>query len=178
MSQYSLSVLCHFVALAGCIRSGYVGGQLVITRNIMSFFFFYCKMIKGEVKPKIKISPVVVFHRRQLRNLFGIRYPAIISNKDLYSRAHTQPLSHTVAVRRFRMLGHVLRMPSDAPPQQAMDNYFRRDVTGVRGCPKSNLATAVKASTAARDMPLKTMTDLSGLRMRALDKQSGRELSA
>ena len=35
----SLSVLCHFVALADCIRSGYVGGQLVITRN-MSFSFF------------------------------------------------------------------------------------------------------------------------------------------
>ena len=34
MSQYSLSVLCHFVALADCIRSGYIGGQLVITRNI------------------------------------------------------------------------------------------------------------------------------------------------
>ena len=34
-----LSVLCHFVALADCIRSGYVGGQLVITRNISSSFF-------------------------------------------------------------------------------------------------------------------------------------------
>ena len=40
MSQHSLSVLCHFVALADCIRSGYVGGQLVITRNILSFSFF------------------------------------------------------------------------------------------------------------------------------------------
>ena len=40
MSQYFLSVLCHFVALAACIRSGYVGGQCVITRNILSFSFF------------------------------------------------------------------------------------------------------------------------------------------
>ena len=39
MSQYSLSVSCHFVALADFIRSGYVGGQLVMTRNILSFFF-------------------------------------------------------------------------------------------------------------------------------------------
>ena len=38
MSQYSLSVLCHFVALADCIRSGYVSGQLVITHNILSFY--------------------------------------------------------------------------------------------------------------------------------------------
>ena len=29
MSQYSLSVLCHFAALAACIGSGYVGGQFV-----------------------------------------------------------------------------------------------------------------------------------------------------
>ena len=41
MSQYSLSVLCHFVTLADCIRSGYVGGQFVITRNILSFTFLY-----------------------------------------------------------------------------------------------------------------------------------------
>ena len=41
MSQYSLSVLCHFVALADCIRYGYVGGQFVITRNILSFFFLH-----------------------------------------------------------------------------------------------------------------------------------------
>ena len=40
MSQYSLSVLCYFVALADCIISGYVGGQLVKTRNILSFSFF------------------------------------------------------------------------------------------------------------------------------------------
>ena len=39
MSLYSLSVLCHFVVLADCIRSRYFGGQLVITRNILSFFF-------------------------------------------------------------------------------------------------------------------------------------------
>ena len=44
MSQYSLSVLCHFVALADCIRSGYVGGQLVITRNIF-LSSFPCSVI-------------------------------------------------------------------------------------------------------------------------------------
>ena len=41
MSQHSLSVLCRFVAIADCIRSGYVGGQFVITRNILSFFFLH-----------------------------------------------------------------------------------------------------------------------------------------
>ena len=41
MSHYSLSVLCHFVAPADCIRSGYVGGQFGITRNILSFSFLH-----------------------------------------------------------------------------------------------------------------------------------------
>ena len=45
MSQYSLSVLCHFVALAGCIRSGYVGGQFVITRNMLSFSFLHHNIV-------------------------------------------------------------------------------------------------------------------------------------
>ena len=34
-----VSVSWHFVALADCIRSSYVGGQFVITRNMLSFFF-------------------------------------------------------------------------------------------------------------------------------------------
>ena len=37
----SLSVLCHFVALYDCIRSGSVGGQLVITGSILSSFFHH-----------------------------------------------------------------------------------------------------------------------------------------
>ena len=41
MSQCTLSVLCHFVALADCIRSGYVGEQLVVTRNIFFLFLFH-----------------------------------------------------------------------------------------------------------------------------------------
>ena len=43
-----LSVLCHFVALADCIRSGYVGGQLVITRNILSSYFTIIIILKGK----------------------------------------------------------------------------------------------------------------------------------
>ena len=48
MSQYSLSVLCHFAALADCIRYGYlyVGGQLVITRNILSSPFDLILLVK------------------------------------------------------------------------------------------------------------------------------------
>ena len=59
MSQYSLSVLCHFVVLAGCIRSGYVGGQFVITRNILSFSFLHHNDIGSP--SEFKHVHVVVF---------------------------------------------------------------------------------------------------------------------
>ena len=61
MSQYSLSVLCHFVTLADCIRSGYVGGQFVITRNILSFSFLHHDNL-GESK----CMPVAVVCRESV----------------------------------------------------------------------------------------------------------------
>ena len=52
MFQYSLSVLCHFVAPADCIRSVNVGGQLVITRNMLS--------AEGK-KPRHHYAPAMQF---------------------------------------------------------------------------------------------------------------------
>ena len=53
-----LSVLCHYVALTDCIRSAYVGGQLPITRNILSCFFserrllvIICCKLKSDNEP-------------------------------------------------------------------------------------------------------------------------------
>ena len=49
--------LGHFVALADCIRSGYVGGQFVITRNIfvllLSKAFYLVQTLLGQKKTKI-----------------------------------------------------------------------------------------------------------------------------
>ena len=61
MSQYSLSVLCHFVALADCIRSGYVGGQFVITRNILSFSFLHLSIEFKCQKGSSQITNAFVF---------------------------------------------------------------------------------------------------------------------
>ena len=37
VSQLNYGELSFMVALADCIRSGYVGGQLVVTRNMLSY---------------------------------------------------------------------------------------------------------------------------------------------
>ena len=66
MSQYSLSVLCHFVALADCIRSGYIGGQLVITRNIFVLLLlpFICILLSVLLLLFLGFHPCLSFTGR------------------------------------------------------------------------------------------------------------------
>ena len=59
-------------------------------------------------------------HQRHLRSILGIRWPHTISNELLYRRCDTRPLSETVTEACWRMLGHVLHVPSDTPAQLAM----------------------------------------------------------
>ena len=87
------------------------------------------------------------FHRRQLRALLGIRYPAIISNKDLYLRTKSRPLKEIVHHRRLRMAGHVPRMEPSTPPQLPMWNYYQKDVRRSQGRPKTTLAMSVSSTT-------------------------------
>ena len=51
------------------------------------------------------------FHRTQLKHLLGIKWPQRISNKVLYQRCQCEPLSIKITEARWRLFGHVLRMP-------------------------------------------------------------------
>ena len=69
-----------------------------------------------------------VCHRNHLRQILNIKYPTVISNKKLYEICHTKPLSQRVKLSRWRMFGHILRMPENSPA--ALSLYF-----AVAGCP-------------------------------------------
>ena len=116
------------------------------------------------------------FHRRQMRSLLGIRYPDTISNDDLYRRTKSNPISDTVACRRLRMTGHVLRMDTDTPPQVAMSGYFDKGNKAPRGRPRLTLATSLVAQLNKLGVPMKTMEDLSRCRQQAADKTDWRKL--
>ena len=75
--------------------------------------------------PQAVFQRLDCFHRRQLRNLMGVRYPDRITNDDLYSRCGSQPLSELVAKRCRSLTGHVLRMSEQSPPCLAMSCYFQ-----------------------------------------------------
>ena len=64
------------------------------------------------------------FHRRQLRKVIGIQWPHKISNNKLYKITGTKPLSITITERRWKLLGHILRLPADCPARKATRYYF------------------------------------------------------
>ncbi len=60
------------------------------------------------------------YHRNLLRKMLRIKWPYTISNKQLYERTKEQKWSNKVKKRRMSFLGHLLRLPSEAPAQQAL----------------------------------------------------------
>ena len=53
------------------------------------------------------------FHFTCLRRILQIRWPYIISNDELVSRTNSKRISQEVKERRWRWIGHVLRMKED-----------------------------------------------------------------
>ena len=68
----------------------------------------------------VVLSKLDVCHRKHLRAILNVRWPSIMSNKTLYERCNTRPLSERVALARWKMLGHVLRSPENSPAQSAL----------------------------------------------------------
>ena len=90
-------------------------------------------------------SELDAFHRRQLRTVLAIRWPDHISNKDLYQRTATRPVSEDMFRARWRMLGHTLRMTNDIPAKRTMVAYFTQAISAARfvGRPRITLPTRI-----------------------------------
>jgi hypothetical protein len=98
------------------------------------------------VYKQTELDKLESFHRSQLRRLLGIFYPTRMSDKLLYETTETRPLSLEIIRSRWAMLGHISRLPQDAPAQKCMETYFR-DINaegtaksrGHKGRPKTTL---------------------------------------
>jgi hypothetical protein len=65
-------------------------------------------------------------HRRQLRRVLNVYYPAHISNAEVYERTGAHPISIDIAKMRWSFFGHVLRQPLEIPANRFMKNYYKR----------------------------------------------------
>ena len=79
------------------------------------------------------------FHRGQLCSLIGFVWPQKIATTALYDRCKAEPISRIITRARWRLFGHILRLPSDAPAVLSMVSYFQCDDHKWRGRPRITL---------------------------------------
>ena len=66
------------------------------------------------------------FHRKQLRQVIGIKWPHKISNRKLYRITEAQEISKTIAERRWKLLGHILRLNANTPARKSINAVLFR----------------------------------------------------
>ena len=142
------------------------------------------------------LTSIDVCHRKHLRRMFGVFYPDHISNVLLYIQTETQPLSASILEYRWRLFGHVLRLPLNTPANVAMTQYFRyhgnKTMGKYRGQCKYNIQRALNDDLLAYEettthyyqnrnpivVGLETTRDLGFYRRKADDRNKWRELVA
>ena len=93
---------------------------------------------------KAELTRLDVHHRRHVRQILGVRWPHRISNEALYRQCHAEPISTAIRAARWSLFGHVLRLPTDASAQRAIDFYLEdTDTPKFRGRPRYTLATTL-----------------------------------
>ncbi|KAL5247145.1 hypothetical protein ACHWQZ_G019116 [Mnemiopsis leidyi] len=123
--------------------------------------------------PAAVMEKLDICHRKHLRAIMNVRYPSTISNKTLYLRCNTCPLSERVQRARWKLLGHVLRSPENSPAQSALC-FVVNQVTilpGRRGRHRINLFDVLKSDLKNRDISLNDYSDILNLRMLASDRK-------
>ena len=110
----------------------------------------------------VQMRNIDTFHRRQLRIVIGVRYPQIITNADLYRRTGSQPVSALIRLARLKLLGHICRLPGEAPAQEAMSAYYVREggEKRFRGRPPSTLPIVLAIELSGANISLKSTQDL------------------
>ncbi len=136
------------------------------------------------------INNLNIFHRKQLRKVIGLKlsyHRRSMSNHQLYTIAKSRPLIIDIITSRWRLLGHILRQPIQAPAQSAL-SYYCREETNCKRYPGGRRTTII--TTINRDIhktkqrlpnfiltPLTNKEQLAHLRTIANDRILWRDLS-
>ena len=128
--------------------------------------------------PQSIFSTLDKCHRRHLRSILRIHWPNTISNELLYSRCNTHPLSAMVRESRWRMLGHVLRMPPDTTAQQALQFAVigAQQFKGRRGRHQTNLLETIHTDLRSVNRRLANDSNIARLREEATDRAQWKDI--
>ena len=115
------------------------------------------------------------YHRCQFRQIIGVHWLNRISNVALYHRFQSRPISESIITARWRLFGHVLRLPRDAPAQSAIDHYFAEtEAAKFRGRPRTSLPTTLCSDMRRIGRTLRQPADTEALR--ALSREQWRQI--
>ena len=83
----------------------------------------------------------------------------------LYHRCQSRPISESIITARWRLFGHVLRLPRDAPAQRAIDHYFANtEAATFRGRPRTSLPSTLCWDLRRIGRTLRQPADIEALR--------------
>ena len=108
----------------------YNSKYLTLSRKIRLFrvfaeciFLYNCELWTTTKTINDNNKTLYYFHRRQLRNAPGIKYPRVITNQQLYDLTKYEPLSIVTEHRRLSWLRHMMRLNPATPARQ----YFSEE---------------------------------------------------
>ena len=107
-----------------------------------------------------------------------IRYPATISNVELYRRCDTEPISAIACNMRIRLLGHVLRLDESVPANMAMKEYFETAMTMPKRSRMVTIATRTQDDLAKVGVEFQNIEDLKSIRKYAEDRSLWRYIGS
>jgi len=143
-----------------------IGTKMILYNSIVKPNFTY--NAPATAYTQVQVDLLDSLHRRQLRRLLGVHYPAHISNADVYEQTRAHPISVDVITMRWSFLGHVLRQPVSTPANRVMRNYYMRKETE-----ESEPRDSTRRSRTLTTVPRKLQTEL-----KILDDATRRNLFA
>ena len=148
---------------------------VVYEAQVISVLLYNCSSWSA---PKHVMEKLNVCHRRHLRSICNIYYPGVISNRELYRRCETFPITERVRKARWALLGHILRMDDSCPASLALryavtsSDLFR----GRRGRPRTNLFSILQVDLKVFSLSLNNVDDLLELKQLASNRTIWRNM--
>ena len=166
------------LSVSVCARINYSSLKkklLVYEAQVVSVLLYNCGCWSA---PKDVLAKVDVCHRKHLRRILNIYWPTVISNRELYRRCQTGPLTERVRRARWTLLGHILRMADNSPPVSALKFALTSSdmYKGRRGRPRISLLNTIQSDLKKYQLTLNDMSDFDNLRQIAMNKTIWRNM--
>jgi len=113
--------------------------KLRLFNSNVKYVLLYSPETWRETASSIKALQVLL--NRCLRTILGVRWPDIISNKELWRKTKQQPINLTIRSRRWKWIGHTLRKAYNNITKQALE--WNPQENRKRGRPKNSWSRGI-----------------------------------